>query len=207
MKRCGVCGSTKINLTDVRGRKFAWKDYPAVKLQFELILPVCSECDNVMLRSSDVSKLDAAIVKTIQLDVKNAISFLTADLGISQEELSIALGITPQYLSTVKSEKKRLSFTAFNLLMLFKDYPSEIEKRTGVVVPNLGNVFEQECMSGPLKYHSILQEIWSKPNLIKKVEFPRGFDVQEVDPHDEVLDERLRLPMMRLTARGTYGKI
>lgn len=208
MKRCGMCGSTKIDLTDIKGRKFAWMDYPSVELRFEQIAPVCSECKTVMLRTSDSSKLDANIVRSIQTEVNEAILYLTEELGLTQEHLAKALGITPQYLSMVKARKKKLSFTAFSLLIFFKDYPGEIEKRTGVKVPNFNSSIEySKTFISSERYHATVHKIWSNADLRRKTETVRIFDFHETDPSEDESNNRTSKLLMGLTARGTYGKI
>ena len=206
MKRCGMCGSTKIDLTSIKGRKFAWMDYPQVELRFEQIAPVCSECKTVMLRTSDGTKLDENIVRSIQQEVHEAIHYLTEELGLTQENLARALGITPQYLSMVKAKRKKLSFTAFSLLMMLKEYPLEIEKRTGVKIPNFNSSIEVTKSSSG-RYHATVHKIWSNVDLRRKFETVRTFDFYETDPSEEESSEWAGGLLGGLIARGTYGKV
>jgi len=64
-----MCGSQNIILKDVLGKKFLWMDYPEVELNVSLIhqgIMTCSECQNVLLRSSGMESLDNAIEQSIR---------------------------------------------------------------------------------------------------------------------------------------------
>jgi hypothetical protein len=132
MKRCGKCGKSKFGIKNIKGTFHEWKDYTHVELLEDQQVTVCENCGNVIMGIADVLVLDKNIRNSIKRKLTDAILFLTNEAKVPQLDLASALGITPEYLSMVKNGKKKLSFTAFNLLMCFKEYPHLLMKLAGI---------------------------------------------------------------------------
>ena len=114
-KRCGNCGSTKINEVSIKG-PFPWKDFPMVFLAQGIPMLKCSECGETMMPASLGVKLDEAITESISTQVREFISQIMQREKAMQTELSQRLGVTPEYLSEIKSGRKIPSFQTFNFL-------------------------------------------------------------------------------------------
>jgi|GEM_PF-4897679 len=132
--RCGECGNRKFKLINIKGTFHPWKDYSRVELLNDQEVLACDVCGNQIFDSAALEALDLNIVESIKMKVSSAIRYFTERLKISQEDLAEALGVTPEYLSTVKTGKKRLSFTAFNLLMSYQKHPQLLSELAGITV-------------------------------------------------------------------------
>ena len=114
-KRCGNCGSMKISEVKNKG-PFLWKDFPMVFLAGGISMLKCSDCGEFMMPASLGSKLDVAITESISTQVREFISKIAERENAKQTELSQRLGVTPEYLSEIKSGRKIPSFQTFNFL-------------------------------------------------------------------------------------------
>ena len=76
----------------------------------------CADCGETMMPASLGSKLDEAISESISMQVRNFISQIIDREKAMQTELSQRLGVTPEYLSEIKSGRKVPSFQTFNFL-------------------------------------------------------------------------------------------
>jgi hypothetical protein len=132
--RCGECGSKNLALTNIKGSYVPWKDYTQVELLFDQKVNVCGECGNHIYTSKDLVELDVNIARSVQSKVATSLQYFF-DRGLQQDSLADALGVTPEFLSTVKKGKKRLSFTTFNLLQSYRKFPVLITQLTGIKIP------------------------------------------------------------------------
>lgn len=116
-KRCGECASKNIKETNLKGKRFPWKDYPSVLLSQDFKAQTCQDCGELILRGSDSANFDKAIKTSIHDQV---IVFIETILGreknVSQANLATRLGLTPEYLSEIKSGRKQPGFGVFNFL-------------------------------------------------------------------------------------------
>lgn len=131
MKRCGMCGSTNLKSENIKGAHYPWRDHLFVELSYDQEVLVCQNCQNRVMSSKNIIELESNIRKSLWDKIKFAINKLTQEYGLSQEQLAEALGLTPQYISMVKTGKKLFSFTAFNLLQSYAEHPELIAKYTG----------------------------------------------------------------------------
>jgi len=114
-KRCGNCGSTKFVEVENKG-PFPWKDFPMVFLAHGIPMLKCTNCGEAMMPASLAPKIDAAISESISTQVKEFIGLIIEREKAMQTELSQRLGVTPEYLSEIKSGRKIPSFQTFNFL-------------------------------------------------------------------------------------------
>jgi hypothetical protein len=128
-KRCGNCGSFEIAKRPKFG-PFAWRDFSSVFVSKPLDIVQCTQCSEEMGTVQDSKKADQAIEETIRKDVSDFIRRVLAREGCLQAELAHRLGITPEYLSTLLSEKTKSvpSFQVYNFLktMAFDDRAYQI---------------------------------------------------------------------------------
>jgi len=115
VKRCGNCGSAKIREVKNKG-PFLWKDFPMIFLAEGIAMPKCSECGEAIMPASLAPKIDEAITGRISEQVKTFIAKILERERVMQTELSQRLGVTPEYLSEIKSGRKVPSFQTFNFL-------------------------------------------------------------------------------------------
>lgn len=66
MLLCGECGNINIQKQNVIGKSFPYKQYEKVKLEVDLFLNVCRNCDNIILKNGDCVSLDDAIEKSLK---------------------------------------------------------------------------------------------------------------------------------------------
>lgn len=116
MKRCGNCGSKELSLVNLRGRPHQWVDYPAVYLLEDVNVLECQHCGNLVLSSKDIDKISDACEGSIKAMTHFFIEKIVEREQCSQVDLAAHLGITPQYLATIKSGKKIPKFNVFNFL-------------------------------------------------------------------------------------------
>lgn len=115
--RCGECASRNIKKTDLRGQRFLWKDYPSVLLTKDFSAAQCEDCGEIVFTGSDAKDFDEAIRRSIKQQVATFIDvILEREPGLTQTTLAERLGISPEYLSEIKSGRKQPAFGVFNFL-------------------------------------------------------------------------------------------
>lgn len=65
--RCGKCGSKNIEFKNAKGKNFPILNYEKVKLDDDLIVRTCLDCDNIILSTKDVIELDNKLLKSISI--------------------------------------------------------------------------------------------------------------------------------------------
>src|ERR1700730_10744944 len=99
MKRCGNCGSKELKAVNQKNKPRRWVDYPAVYLLKDLYVLECSQCQNLVLSSSDIDKLSDACEESIKTMTRIFIDKIIEREQCSQNDLAAHVGITPQYLA------------------------------------------------------------------------------------------------------------
>ena len=121
-KRCGNCGSTELQIRPTLG-PFPWKDYGKISLTSTIELPVCSNCNEVLIPASATRMIDDAVRRTISKRVEQFISeILRREKSCNQTILANRMGKAPEYLSAIKSGAKVPSYSTYTFLrVLAKD--------------------------------------------------------------------------------------
>lgn len=114
--RCGECGSKHLQQQSVKGRSFSFKDYSSVMVTQPLELKVCQNCDNIIIKAGEGEAVDRAIQASIAEQVRIAIEAIKNKHACEQKEIALRLGVSPEYLSEVKSGRSVPSFQLFNFL-------------------------------------------------------------------------------------------
>lgn len=125
--RCGECGSKDIAKQNVKGRYFPFLSFPKVKLQKDLELSVCNECQNIIMMKGDSVKLDQGLEESIVGQSQHYIEKIKNRMGWKQNEMADCIGFTPVYLSEIKKGKKILEFRTFNYFKILSECPGAIE--------------------------------------------------------------------------------
>ena len=115
MRRCGECGSTEVKLSDILGTQVPYKDYPSVLISKSHDFHRCMKCGNFVFKSGEPKILDGIITESITEQVQLFISLITDREGCEQQELAKHLGVTPEYLSSIKNGRIP-GFQTFNFL-------------------------------------------------------------------------------------------
>ena len=118
-KQCGNCGKKAMQVQKVSG-PFTWKDFSHMILLQPLELLKCSSCGELGYRPKDTENIDRSIEATIRTLTGSLINAIIDREGCSQIVLSKHIGVTPEYLSGLKSGSRTPGFQTFNLL---KNYP------------------------------------------------------------------------------------
>ena len=116
-KRCGNCGSFEIKSKPYLG-PFPWKDYPQVYLTHPTTVLQCEVCGETMGGPGDAKRLDEIAIESISQQVKLFIERISKREGCTQTDLAERVGITPQYLSTLKNGANIPGFQTFNFLKI-----------------------------------------------------------------------------------------
>lgn len=114
--RCGECGSKNIKRQNVQGRSFRWKDFSAATVIKPLELNVCQECNNIITKAGESKLIDEAIEASISEQVRIAIAKIKDTQKCEQKDIATRLGVSPEYLSEIKSGRAMPSFQLFNFL-------------------------------------------------------------------------------------------
>jgi len=116
-RRCGNCGSKNVKVINSTG-PFVWKDFPSVFLNDSIPMPACQDCQESILSLDVGPKIDKLIESSITSHVQTFIRSIIEREGTMQTTLSERLGVTPEYLSEIKSGRKLPSFQTYNFLKI-----------------------------------------------------------------------------------------
>ncbi len=117
IKRCGNCGSKSTKAVESTG-PFVWKDFPSVFINKGIKIQTCLECKEELLPLDLAPKLDKLIESSIASDIPVFIHVILKREGVMQKTLCERLGVTPEYLSEIKSGRKLPSFQTYNFLKI-----------------------------------------------------------------------------------------
>lgn len=115
--RCGNCGNRALERLNFNGvLKTHWKDYPLVHLTTDLELWHCPKCDETPYESGDPARVDEALEASVRDQASQFIDIIRSKANYSTERLARSIGITPEYLSSIRSQKRTPSFAIWNVL-------------------------------------------------------------------------------------------
>jgi DNA-binding transcriptional regulator YiaG len=100
---------------------FSWKDFSSIRLFHPVELLKCSSCGEIGYRPKDTKEIDRATEATIRTLTGAFISAILAREGCSQIILAQRIGVTPEYLSGLKSGSRTPGFQTFNILKIFAE--------------------------------------------------------------------------------------
>lgn len=122
---CATCGVGKITPKAGRGRYLPYRTLPAVELPESLALPSCQHCGELWLDARATQALEDALQarysQALATWAVNAVELLTDRLPA--RELETLLGLSPGYVSKVRSGKARPNPALVMLLMLLSSRP------------------------------------------------------------------------------------
>lgn len=122
-KQCGNCGKKMMRLQQVDG-PFSWKDFSSVTLIESIELLKCDHCNEIAIRPKDASTIDHAAEATIRALTGKLITTIIEREKCSQLVLAERVGVTPEYISQIKTGSRTPGFQTFNILKIFAEEPS-----------------------------------------------------------------------------------
>lgn len=125
-KQCGNCGKKTMQLQQVLGT-FSWKDFSSITLLEPIELLKCTNCNEIGLRPKDSGVIDHAAEATIRSLTGKLITTILERENCSQLTLAERVGITPEYLSGIKTGTRTPGFQTFNILKIFAEEHSAFE--------------------------------------------------------------------------------
>ena len=125
-RQCGNCGNKTMELQSVKG-PFPWKDFSAVSLLAPIELLKCSKCGELGYRPKDAETIDRAVEATIRALTGMFIESIISREKCSQLVLAERVGITPEYLSGIKTGTRTPGFQTFNILKILAEDPSAFQ--------------------------------------------------------------------------------
>lgn len=137
--RCGKCGNKELKKVSTKGKSFPWKDFPSVLISIdELSLYECSDCGEIRLsaRQNEIEKLDEVLKNSIRHQIGLFVDIIKREGRISQKDLCVAIGVTPQHLSNIKNGSKEPSFQLYNFLKMLAENPEMIGHLSAQHIPD-----------------------------------------------------------------------
>lgn len=130
---CPICNN-KIQLADIKGHVFPWKDFSQVRLLVSFETLSCSGCGEVLLQGRDSMTLDSALEESVRIQAANFLLKVKDESRLTQKALAKKIGISEVYLSEIISKKKTVSSQIFNFLKIMANHPetlADLEAFTG----------------------------------------------------------------------------
>jgi DNA-binding transcriptional regulator YiaG len=116
-KRCGNCGSKHLVELGAKDQlTLPWRDYPSVVLTKSLEGFRCADCGEFILNTRQAKEMDTKVIDAIIEQVQTFIAAITQREGCEQKQIATHLGVSPEYLSEIKSGRKIPKFQTFNFL-------------------------------------------------------------------------------------------
>jgi len=115
-RRCGNCGSTNLGSSQEGNLFLSWRDYPSVLITEENSLMVCKDCGEVIFTASQGKMIDDLIERSINSQINLFLKMIMGRERCEQKLIAEHLGVSPEYLSEIKSGRKTPKFQTFNFL-------------------------------------------------------------------------------------------
>ncbi len=90
--------------------------FPAIQILKGIPILKCSACNETIISLAAGLKIDQLVEQSVCENVKKYIHKIIEREDTLQIDLSIRLGVTPEYLSEIKSGRKIPSFQTYNFL-------------------------------------------------------------------------------------------
>lgn len=122
--RCGECGHVGLVMKDLANwYKTPYRDFHNVLVTESVKMPVCPECQNVIIPGDRSHFLDVAVERSIDDFVTKTLDAVLSLKGMTGRKLAKLTGVTPEYISMLLNHKKRPSFQLTQILLLIKLHP------------------------------------------------------------------------------------
>lgn len=178
--KCHLCDSN-LEITDIKGTVFPWKEFSYVKLMVSFNTLACPECGEILLKGSEGEKLDTALEKSIRMQTANFLQNIKNTSALSQKQLAKRIGITEVYFSEIISMKKTVSYQIFNYIKILANHPDNLndlgcfegncDRNESIQIPLILTKFTylEEDDVEQLKYERVFKGMLSDHNNISRV--------------------------------------
>jgi hypothetical protein len=172
-KICGSCGSDSVEVKNLKGRDFSWKDFSSIELLEDFKAPTCNKCSELFLPLGSGDRLDILILSSLRKRTSEYINDLLHNTSLNQKELADQLGISEVHLSKLKNMKDtaQISKPLFNLLKLLSVDSSRIGEL---------------AQSKPISYNRMNSPYVSRENIEVDYVYNREYGKIIIDQRSEV---------------------
>jgi hypothetical protein len=138
---CGACGQALLTPIDVKGRRFAFRDEPALKMPDHLVMHVCQNCGEIRESASQSRALDLALQRCYaelhRSLATDAVSRLV-NAGWQQSEIEQVMAVSAGYLSKALRGERVLAGATLRHLIHVANHPREALDDLAPHYPHLG---------------------------------------------------------------------
>lgn len=138
-RTCYFCGEGTIAVRNVRGHELPYKDARAVRIEQDVEVPTCDICGEMLPDEAATGKLEKALSVSYasmrRRQLLEEIDRILAELDISQTELERILGVSPGYVSKIKTGRRTPEPVLFRFLHLLNSDPRAAVRSLAEVAP------------------------------------------------------------------------
>ena len=118
--RCPKCGAKAVKPRNRAGRTMRYRNIAALPIPADFPIPTCGRCAAEYLSPATCDRLAPLLLSSYQAALRRAAAKLVpaATAKISQRRLEAVLGVSPGYLSRIKSQSGQPSSILVALLHL-----------------------------------------------------------------------------------------
>ena len=118
--RCPKCGAKAVKPRNRAGRTMRYRNIAALPIPADFPIPTCGRCAAEYLSPATCDRLAPLLLSSYQAALRRAGAKLVpaATAKISQRRLEAVLGVSPGYLSRIKTKKGQPSSILVALLFL-----------------------------------------------------------------------------------------
>jgi hypothetical protein len=126
-RRCRECGEGIVRPVAKRGRRMPFRNLAALPVPASLAIPTCNQCGAEWIDPKTAKALDDALqgayADELHKRLDAALDAILAFGGISQRRIEQVLGLSPGYLSRVRSRRGDASAQLVSALALIAEDP------------------------------------------------------------------------------------
>lgn len=126
-RRCRECGEGMVRPLAKRGRRMAFRNLTGLPVPASLQIPTCDNCGTEYIDPKTAKALDDALqgvyAEELHKRLEAALETILATVGVSQRLIEQVLGLSPGYLSRVRSRRGDASAQLVSALALIAEDP------------------------------------------------------------------------------------
>lgn len=115
---CTNCEKKTVEIGNLKGSLFKWKGLHPIKIGENFNTKICTSCGDFSIKRKDVGKFDEIISHSVTRVTVELLETIAEVTKASDRLIAKKIGITPQYMSEIKTGKKLPSSTLFSLIKL-----------------------------------------------------------------------------------------
>ena len=126
-RRCRACGEGMVRPLAKAGRRMPFKNMAALPVPASLAVPTCDYCGNEWIDPKTAKAIDEALqgayADELHKRLEAALDAILAAADVSQRRIEQVLGLSPGYLSRVRSRRGDASAQLVSALALIAEDP------------------------------------------------------------------------------------